>query len=231
MGLTLTLSLLALLCVFLAYIYPKETTKRKVFNSHLDLLNFLYIIGPVVGYIFVSNPLLDLLKNPSTGLIPSDIILFLIFLSAYSVFTGTGLHTSSKIVSYYLKKEDNAYNTNEFFHITLSHSLIFLGLILLAVVAVLLELNHPFQYAFSELNIFFLMLMGAFTGVALGLGIVWSNVIKFNLVVLAASILFILAIYWISKLSIGQLPISSFSFTLLFSSFLTIIIKLQTKNL
>ena len=152
-----TFLFLSLVSLFGTVIYTKETLRIKTVGGKIDLLQLLYLVFIpfllVVALFFIFT---SIISNPFVGNIKLDdsvaIFLFLLF-GAFATL-GNGMHAASKTVSNFMKRADNptAYEVNEFFHIPLSHFIIYASFVGISITLMLFEFNHPSPEALWEMD-------------------------------------------------------------------------------
>lgn len=208
------------------FIYTKEVLRTKTVKGKIDLLQliilvlFPIVVSTAVFFIFINikqNPFVD-----NVGLSDDVAFFFLIFFTLLSA-VGNGMHAASKTVSNYLRKTDNeiAFEVNEFFHIHLSHFLIYIGILFLSLTVILFELNHPGKAVLSIIELLITLLAGALFGASFALMIYRARTKNVYLPLSLIMILGLLSLFYSIKPPFLLLPATIYLSSEILSLFFT----------
>ena len=148
----------------------QEFHRRRL--GYLSLLQVLYsVVIPLVlvpmFYVYVKS----ILNKPmsSTVLVKDDILLLWLLLSAMFTYGGILIHGVTKMMAARVNKfvNEDLYSMIRYFHLSFSHNLVYIGVIMLGTSVALLEMNHVFN---QEWGVFWALVRGFGMGLSLLLG-------------------------------------------------------------
>lgn len=210
-----------------AYLFPQF--KRKVLGGKADYLQTIYLfaVPPIFlisGFWLISS----MLQRPNIGITPisDSSIIFLLSLFGMMGFMGGGIHASSKCVYWHLKKykDSKAFKINEFFHSQLSHHLIYYSAMLVSLVLVVAEINHPTASPLPSWNEYLLGFLGSIFGLSVAASIIWSGYWRSNLLLLPGTLAFAALLILKYSLNLHLRPLSIFLISWMFTAFLVLLL-------
>lgn len=166
---------LVLVLFFAAALTYKLSFFKNKTIGFLSLSQITYlIIIPGFIYTFAFSYIQSILARPLNQqiILPDSLLTNIILLSCLFTYGGLAIHSTSKMLSETLKSQKSkAQKMNTFFHLSLSHNLVFAGAILTVVGFTSLELNHiPSD---TPNSLFFSIIKGILLGLSLIVGMYW----------------------------------------------------------
>ena len=160
---------LALLMIGMVVAYRSSAFHKKGKLGDLSLLQTIYMLAPLLALPFLYEYIQVTKARQLMAGAPfkSGIIENMIIVSAGILYGGAVVHGTSKTVAVEFKRKGSrAYKTNRFFHLTFSHNLTYVGMVMLVLSIVAMELS--FDPIISREPI----LLSAIKGVLIGVGFV-----------------------------------------------------------
>lgn len=160
----------------LLFYKSRFTSKLKIGGMHVSQLYYL-VITPLGAILLIALGM-DILARPqvATTLIPQNVLFALFVVSVVMAAMGVAIHSAATSVYLAFKEnfetEGEAFHTNEIFHGSLSHNLLFIGTILSVFFLSLLEVYHPVS---KGINIDYLISLGILLGLIQAIGVLWSG--------------------------------------------------------
>ena len=164
----ITISSVFILAATLAY---KSSFLHNKKIGHISLLQIFYLVlAPGFLYTIIFSYILDVLARPLNRhiFLNDKLLTSLLLLSILYTYGGIAIHGLTKTLWAYFdetQKKSLLFKVNEYFHIELSHNLIFIGGLISATCFSLLELNHVSPYP-QQSRLLIIILNGVFVGLA-----------------------------------------------------------------
>lgn len=209
----------------LLFYKSRFTSKLKIGGMHV--LQLYYLLITPIGAILLIALGMDIIARPQIAnpIFPPNILFALFSVSVVVAAMGVAIHSTATSVYLSFKHrselEEEAYQTNEIFHGSLSHNLLFIGTILAVFFLSVLEINHPASYG---ININYLISLGILLGLIQAIGVLWSGRIDVGYS-LGSS--FVCSLFLLSILRGIKTPLNLYPYAVIFmSALITLLIVL-----
>lgn len=238
MNILILLSVLSLLSLFCAWLYPQKFLRKIVLYDTMSVTQVIILIVPTILFLlfFILSYISITLSSEAVFL--NNVVLVILFLSSSFGTLGVGIHFTGKSLSYNLKNhQDKRVRKNSyFFHILLGHHITFLfGLVSLLMIAILNLYNPILMVSLIEVSL--LIFFGFLWSIAWTSTIVYAPVTRKPYIIFGwIFVVLIGALFLRTNMNVSNFPYTLFCFSTIFFisllvSFVYVFEKIKGKHI